>query len=152
MDTDRQYTILIVDDNPALLQLLSLGLPDMGNFQVVTAEDGVDGLNKFYELSPDCMVIDVMMPELDGYQLVRALRGDPESALTPIIMLTALAQDRNKFAGLAAGVDQYLTKPVMTSELAAAIHRAIELADTERQRLYQSLVDVELPEESGDPS
>lgn len=144
MDAEKQYTVLIVDDNPDLLRLLSMGLPDMGNYEVVTAADGIEGLTKFFEVRPDCMVIDVMMPGLDGVQLVRTLRGDPDSAFTPLIMLTAMVQDKDKFIGMAAGVDQYLTKPVMTSELAKAIEYAIHLADAEREKFYRSLAEEQL--------
>src|SRR5215471_7547682 len=100
---DNRYTVLIVDDDPDLLQLLTDGLELLGNFTVIPAEDGIQGLELFFDAHPDCVIIDVVMPGLDGYQLVRALRGDPESASTPLIMLTALAQDKNRFVGLAFG-------------------------------------------------
>jgi len=135
LDKD-EYTVLIVDDNKDLLQMFSFGLPDMGNFTIITAEDGIEGLEKYYELEPDCMVIDVVMPGLDGYQLVRALRGDPSSTHTPLILLTAMTQDRDKLAGLVSGVDIYLTKPVMPSELVTAILKAIRLGREERQRIF----------------
>src|SRR5215475_9336046 len=104
---DNRYTVLVVDDDPDLLQLLTDGLELLGNFTVVSATDGMQGLERFFEVRPDCMIIDVKMPGLDGYQLVRALRGDPESAATPLIILTAMAQDQNRMAGLVSGVDQY---------------------------------------------
>src|SRR6478672_9932613 len=104
--TGHTYTVLIVDDDPDLLQLLTDGLELLGNFRVVQAVDGIQGLEQFFVVRPDCMIIDIKMPGLDGYQLVRALRGDPESAATPLILLTALAQDQHQFAGLALGADQ----------------------------------------------
>src|SRR5690242_19562703 len=119
----RAYTVLIVDDVPDLLHLLTDGLELLGNFRVVQAANGIEGLEQFFETRPDCVVIDIKMPGLDGYQLVRALRGDPESASTPIIMLTALAQERQQFAGLALGADQYLIKPATPRELVAAVQR-----------------------------
>ena len=79
---------------------------------MVGVSDGISGLEQFYELRPQCVVIDIKMPGLDGYQLVRALRGDADSASTPLIILTALAQQKDQFAGLAAGADLYLIKPV----------------------------------------
>src|SRR5215472_3367227 len=90
------YSVLIVDDNKELLQLLTDALEQLGRFKVVTALDGIEGLERYFEMRPDCMVIDIMMPGLDGFQLVKALRGDPESAKTPLIFLTALAQDRDR--------------------------------------------------------
>lgn len=147
---EGSYTILIVDDNPDLLRLLSFGLPDMGNFTVVTAEDGIEGLTKYYETQPDCVVIDVVMPGLNGYQLVRALRGDPDSAMTPLIILTAMAQERDRLAGIVSGVDLYLTKPVMPSELVTAIQRAITLGQEERRRRMQRMAQQATPEELGE--
>lgn len=103
-------TVLIVEDNPDLLDLLLLALPRLGPFKVVGVSDGIAGLEKCYEVCPQCMVIDIKMPGLDGYQLVRALRGDPDTASIPLIILTALAQEKEQFAGLAAGADFYIPK------------------------------------------
>lgn len=97
---EAAYTVLIVDDNPLLLEFMQDVLQEMGDFNVVTASNGIEGLEQFYQARPDCAVIDVKMPGLTGYQLVRALRGDPETAQTPLVLLTALAQDSEQFAGL----------------------------------------------------
>ncbi len=134
------YTVLIVDDDPDLLQMLTDGLELLGNFRVVQAANGIQGLEQFFETRPDCMIIDIKMPGLDGYQLVRALRGDPESAATPLIMLTALAQERQQFAGLALGADQYLIKPVTPRELVAAVQRALLIGEADRQARMQALI------------
>ncbi|HLW01406.1 MAG TPA: response regulator [Ktedonobacterales bacterium] len=134
------YTVLIVDDDPDLLQLLTDGLELLGNFRVVQAADGIAGLEQYFEVQPDCMIIDVKMPGLDGYQLVRALRGDPASAETPLIMLTALAQEQQQFAGLALGADQYLIKPVTPRELVAAVKRALLIGEEDRRARMQSLL------------
>lgn len=142
-DTPRK--VLVVDDNPRLLAFISDTLRELGDYTVATARDGVQGLELYFALRPDCMVIDVRMPGLDGFQLVRALRGDPDSASTPLIILTAMAQDSQRLAGLLAGVDQYLVKPVEPLDLVAAIQRAIELGDDERQRRMQRL--AETPDE-----
>jgi DNA-binding response OmpR family regulator len=80
------------------------------------------------------------MPGLDGYQLVRALRGDPASAETPLIMLTALAQEQQQFAGLALGADQYLIKPVPPRELVAAVKRALLIGEEDRHARMQALL------------
>jgi DNA-binding response OmpR family regulator len=135
------YTVLVVDDDPELLQLLTDGLELLGNFTVVQATNGAEGLARFFEVRPDCMIIDVKMSGLDGYQLVRALRGDPDSASTPLIMLTALAQEKNQFAGLALGADQYLIKPVAPRELVAAVQQAVSISAQERSQRLQSLLD-----------
>ena len=136
----ENYTVLIVDDDPDLLQLLTDGLELLGNFRVVQAVDGIAGLEQYFEAHPDCVIIDVKMPGLDGYQLVRALRGDPASAETPLIMLTALAQEQQQFAGLALGADQYLIKPVTPRELVAAVKRALVISEEDRHARMQVLL------------
>ncbi len=136
-------TVLIVDDNLELLEVLAEGLELAGPFTVITASDGAQGLEECLAHRPDCLVIDVKMPALTGYQLVRALRGDPETADIPLILLTALAQDYERLAGLAAGTDRYLIKPVTPRELAAAIQEVLALSAQERQRLFSQLVEEE---------
>jgi DNA-binding response OmpR family regulator len=146
----QAYTVLIVDDDPDLLQLLTDGLELLGNFRVVQAVDGIQGLEQYFEAQPDCVIIDVVMPGLDGYQLVKALRGDPASAETPLIMLTALAQDKDEFVGLAAGADQYLVKPVKLRNLVDAVQRALQITSEERQQHLLALAethDEPVPEE-----
>src|SRR5579883_2792980 len=126
------YTVLIVDDDPNLIELLTDGLELLGHFEVISAEDGIQGLERYFEVRPDCMVIDVKMPGLDGYQLVRALRGDPDSAATPLIILSALAQEQNQFAGLALGADEYLVKLASVYEVVAAVQRVITIGAASR--------------------
>jgi DNA-binding response OmpR family regulator len=140
------YTVLIVDDNPELLQLLTDALEKLGRFRVISAEDGIQGLERYFEIRPACMIVDILMPGLDGYQLVKALRGDPDSARTPLIFLTALAQDKDRFAGLAIGADQYLVKPVKPQELIAAVHQAIAISETERRQRMQAMFEQQIPE------
>ncbi|MBA3824890.1 MAG: response regulator [Ktedonobacterales bacterium] len=137
------YTVLIVDDNPALLDLIAESLKMIGNYAVVTATNGVEGLERFYEVRPQCMVIDVKMPQLDGYQLVRILRGDPETAATPLVILTAMVQDKDRFQGLASGADQYLLKPIKPRELVDAIQRAITTSAETRSAALRRLAEEE---------
>jgi CheY-like chemotaxis protein len=152
--TSKPYTILIVDDDPGLLQLLTDGLELLGQFRVVRAANGEEGLERFFEMRPDCVIIDVKMPRLDGYQLVRALRGDPESAATPLILLTALAQDHQQFVGLALGADQYLIKPVTPSVLVEAVRHAMLIGEQDRLARMEALLaesedDEDWPRPSG---
>ncbi len=137
---DHPITVLVIDDNVELLEVLAEGLELAGPFVVITASDGLQGLEQCLTMRPDCVVIDVKMPHLNGYQLVRALRGDAETADIPLILLTALAQDYERFAGMAAGTDRYLVKPVTPRELAAVIREVIALSAQERQHEYQQLV------------
>ncbi|MFI5271984.1 MAG: response regulator [Ktedonobacterales bacterium] len=134
----KPYTVLIVDDNAELLEFITDTLHELGEYTVVTASDGVEALQRYYTTQPDCLVIDVKMPRLDGYQLVRALRGDATSAQTPLIMLSAMAQDRDQLAGMLAGADQYLLKPVDPLALVEAVERAIRVgADERAERLLR---------------
>lgn len=137
----QEVNVLIVEDNSDLLDLLLLSLPALGPFRVTGAPDGLAGLLQFEEVQPDCVIVDVRMPELNGYQFVRALRGDPQTAATPLIILTALTQDRERFIGLASGVDLFLTKPVLPSDLAQAILQVMARTRAERQSAYLSLLD-----------
>lgn len=144
-------TVLIVDDDPDLLQALTDALELLGNYTVVSATDGIQALERFYETRPDCMIIDVKMPGLDGYQLVRALRGDPDSAATPLIILSALAQEQNQFAGLALGADEYLVKLASVYDVVAAVQRVIVIGAAERQRQMQALLEQVEAEEQAQP-
>ena len=133
--------VLIVEDNSDLLDLLLQALPVLGPFHVTGAPDGLAGLLTFEEIHPDCVVVDVRMPELNGYQFVRALRGDPQTAAIPLIILTALTQDRDRFVGLASGVDLFLTKPVLPFDLAQAILQVMARSQEERQSSYLAFVE-----------
>ena len=148
-DGVTQRTVLIVDDSQALLGAFVLGLPLVGPFEVMTASDGAEGLERYFADPvhlPDCVVIDIKMPGLDGYQLVRVLRGDPNSMHTPLIILTALAQDQDRLAGLLSGVDRFLVKPVLPSELAVVIEEVCLISDEERMRQLRNLVEDSDPE------
>jgi len=112
-------TVLIVDDNPELLDILAEGLALAGPFTVITALDGEQGIEQCLVYHPDCMVIDVKMSGLTGYQLVRAPRGDPQTADIPLILLTALAQDYERFAGLAAG--SHRQRPISAQNVSGSV-------------------------------
>jgi two-component system, cell cycle response regulator len=118
-------------------------LQELTNFTISTAVDGLDGLSKCVEERPDCAVIDVKMPEIDGTQLVRALRGDPLTEHLPLVILTALVQDKDRFVGLISGADRYLTKPVEAEDLIHAIHEAITLSAADRNSRFQTLANEE---------
>ena len=137
----RGYTVLVVDDNPDLLALVGESLRKLGRFTVVTAQDGIQGLQRYFEVRPDCVVIDVKMPGLDGDQLARALRGDPASRATPLVILSALAQERDRLAGLLSGGDEYLVKPVGPLDLVHTVTRVIERGEEERRRHLLTLLD-----------
>ena len=111
-------SLLIVEDNIAHLRVLADTFTDMG-YCVETAGDGVTGLNKALELQPDLIVLDVMLPGKNGYEICATLRG--EGNAVPIIMLTAKDQERDIVQGLELGADDYVTKPFGINELVARI-------------------------------
>ena len=109
-------SILVVDDEPNLRQLLRRML-ELGGFRVVEAEDGVDALTKLNHLMPHLIILDVMMPDLDGVTLCKMLRNNPRYADLPIIMLSGKTQFPAVQAGLEAGANRYLCKPITMDEL-----------------------------------
>jgi DNA-binding response OmpR family regulator len=135
------YTLLLIDDDPGILASLVAMLRALSDFTVVTACDGVSGLEQSMLVQPDCVIVDGKMPELDGYQFVRALRGDPATAATPIIFLSAMAQVKDKLAGMASGGDIYLTKPVKPRDLLAAIHDALVMTNGDRDQRQRALAE-----------
>ncbi len=136
-------TLLVIDDDLSLLPFLVDMLSVMTNYRIVTAQNGVEGLIAYDEYSPQCVIVDMKMPELDGAQFVRALRGDQTTLNTPIIMLTAMASADDHYLGLASGVDYYLVKPVEPEVLVEAIEHALALSNTERVRRLRELAESE---------
>jgi class 3 adenylate cyclase/CheY-like chemotaxis protein len=112
--------ILAVDDVPDNLEILQLRLESQG-YQVLTAADGVEALQQMRELDPDLVLLDVMMPRLDGIEVVRAMRADPVLSTTPVILVTAKSDTRDVIEGLDAGADEYLTKPYEHAALLARV-------------------------------
>ncbi|OGO37159.1 MAG: hypothetical protein A2W35_00040 [Chloroflexi bacterium RBG_16_57_11] len=112
--------ILIVDDDPQTVKYLSIFLKRLG-YETLEALEGLHALKLAHEQRPDLIVLDVMMPNMDGFEVARSLRRHPETALIPILMFTAKTQTEDKVAGYEAGVDIYLTKPAHPVELQANI-------------------------------
>jgi two-component system alkaline phosphatase synthesis response regulator PhoP len=118
------HTILVVDDDPAVSRLVEINLTQVG-YQVQTAADGEEALACVAAAKPDLVILDVMMPRLDGFEALKRLRADPSSAEIPVIMLTARAQDEDVFEGYGRGAQWYLTKPFAPNELRAAVRRVL---------------------------
>ena len=114
------HTILVVDDEPALLRLMEFVLAKQGH-AMLTATNGEEALEMIRSQRPDLIVLDIMMPKLDGYQVAEAIRADDDLKHTPIIMLSAKAQEEDIERGVAAGVDRYVTKPFSPDELATIV-------------------------------
>ena len=105
-----ERTVLVVDDDPVIVRLLEVNF-EMEGFAVRTAADGLEGLESAKAQHPDVIVSDVMMPRMDGLQLVNELKADPATASIPVILLSAKAQADDVRAGIEAGADDYVTKP-----------------------------------------
>lgn len=115
--TNKSSTILIVDDEPNIIELGRLYLENEG-FSVESAADGIEALVKFEQLNPALIVLDLMLPELDGWEVCKRIRA---KSPVPIIMLTARDDDVDKIVGLELGADDYMTKPYNPRELVARV-------------------------------
>lgn len=136
-----QCKVLVIDDTAAIVEFVRHALKRFGYTNVITASNGIEGLEAFYRERPDCVIVDVRMPGLDGYQVVRAIRGDLTTANTPLVILSALQEPDHRLIGLLSGVDEYLPKPFKVSELAAALERVMNITPEERTRRMKQLAD-----------
>jgi DNA-binding NarL/FixJ family response regulator len=118
-------TILIIEDQPDMLENIATIL-EMEDYAVLTARDGREGLQIAKEEKPDLILCDVMMPHLDGHQVLGQIRQDPTIAGTPFIFLTARGERQDYRAGMNLGADDYLTKPVTVAELLGSISARLE--------------------------
>ncbi len=125
--------ILIVDDNVDNVDLLSKRLVPMG-FDVDVAYDGVEALERVDRVAPDLIVLDVMMPKMDGFEVCRRIKSDPATDSIPIILLTAKKEIPSKIKGLEIGADDYVTKPFNPKELSARIRGLIKRSHSEKKR------------------
>src|SRR5512141_238584 len=112
--------ILIIDDDLDTLRLVGLMLQRQG-YQISAATNGQQGLEKAFDEDPDLILLDVMMPDMDGYEVTRRLRQNPSTMETPILMFTAKTQLDDKVVGFEMGADDYLTKPTHPTELQAHV-------------------------------
>ena len=135
----KQKKVLVIDDNPTIVELVRHAVGMYGKYDVVVAYDGVQGLECFYSEHPDCVIVDVKMPRMDGYQVVRCIRGDGASAHTPLIILSAMTEDDDQMRGILSGVDEYLAKPFKPSTLCATLERVMQITREERERRLEQL-------------
>lgn len=118
-------TIMVVDDEAHIRDMLTL-LLELHGFAVSTAIDGADAWQKINQCQPDAIILDVMMPVMDGVTFCRHLRADPQTTHLPVIMLSGKTQFGAEAEGLAAGANFYMWKPMKTSELMANIQAVLE--------------------------
>lgn len=119
--------ILAVDDSPTIVAMISEILASAG-YEVLTAGDGVEALEVAKTEEPDLILLDVMIPKLDGYRVCRLLKFDQKYKAIPIIMLTAKTEEESVSTGLRTGADQYLTKPVEPQQLLDAVAAELDKA------------------------
>lgn len=129
--TSTGKKVLIIDDEEDVRNLIGLRLQRAG-YDTVAAANGLEGMRLFYKDRPDLVILDVAMPEMDGWQVLQRLR---EVSNVPVLMLTALAQERDKVKGLRGGADDYVTKPFGKEELLARVEAALRRADIQPEQV-----------------
>jgi two-component system alkaline phosphatase synthesis response regulator PhoP/two-component system response regulator VicR len=120
--------ILAVDDEKNILTLVKINLERAG-YEVTTANNGREALKAVEAELPDLIVLDIMMPEIDGLEVLRTLKADQKTSSIPVIMLTAKVQDEDVFKGWQSGAEVYLTKPFDQKQLLGFIERILEYSD-----------------------
>lgn len=133
----KEAKVLIVDDEKLNIQLYQTLLAPLG-YEIHTAGDGIEAIEKVHRLKPDLVLLDVMMPRLNGFEVCRRLKNDPKTRLIPIIMLTALDQIEDKVTGIESGADDFLSKPVNRVELMARTKSLVNM-----KKLNDNLDDAE---------
>ncbi|MBU6360150.1 MAG: response regulator transcription factor [Chloroflexota bacterium] len=130
--------VLVVDDEPRMINFIRMNL-EIERFQVISAKDGLEAVRKTREMLPDCVLLDVMMPEMDGFETLRLIR---EESTVPVIMLTARNDEEDKVKGLSLGADDYITKPFSPRELVSRVKAVIRRSELPSQ-VEKSLVKVD---------
>lgn len=126
--------ILLVEDNPQVLQVLAHLLKD--HYNLSFARDGKEGLSKIEQLKPDLVVSDIMMPRMNGYELVHAIKAHPELKMIPVILLTSKADTESKIKGFEEGADEYLSKPFNNQEVLTRVKGLIERRKIEMEFIH----------------
>ena len=136
--------ILVVDDEERNLRLMEALLTPLGH-EVILALNGEEALEKVREIPPDLILLDVMMPKMDGFELSRRLKGDEETSIIPIVMVTALEEVEDRIEALEAGADDFLSKPVDKTELKARVQSLLKVkAYNDHIRNYQKELEAEV--------
>jgi DNA-binding response OmpR family regulator len=127
---ERRLRVLVIDDEPDVLLLCRVNL-SLAGMDVIEAGDGESGIETALRELPEAIILDVMMPRMDGYTALRELKRRPSTAGIPVIMLTAKAQREDQIQGWAVGVAEYVTKPFAPGELAEAVTRVAGMTPEE---------------------
>lgn len=135
----RDKKILLVEDDPDLLEVLKLTFEGQG-LQPITAEDGEEGLKLARRHAPDLIVLDVMLPGIDGFEVCRQLRSDPGLKNTPIVMLTAQTEEADVVLGFGMGADDYVAKPARPRELVARVQSLLRRSQSREPTVTDELI------------
>jgi DNA-binding response OmpR family regulator len=137
--------VLVVDDEPAIVDLVRQLLMRRG-YEVATASDGDAALQAIYDLKPDLVLLDLMLPKLSGWEVCRRVKEDREVRDIPILMMTARREDRDLVEGLELGADDYVKKPFSTAELGARVAAILRRSKEEKtaKHLYSGDLDIDL--------
>lgn len=127
--------ILIIEDDKDITEALRYNLEKEKGFSVLAAQSGDEGLNLAFQVKPNLIILDIGLPGLNGYEICRMLRRDPETRDIPILMLTARVSESDKVLGLELGADDYITKPFGIRELIARIRNAIRRRESEKNAI-----------------
>ncbi|OGO43807.1 MAG: hypothetical protein A2137_02685 [Chloroflexi bacterium RBG_16_58_8] len=117
--------ILVIEDDPATSRLVDYSLRHEG-YEVTLAANGLEGIRKAHVEAPDLVILDVMLPGMDGFEICHRLRSEPATARLPILMFSAKAQDIDKNTGLKVGADDYLAKPAAPAEIVSRVEKLLE--------------------------
>jgi DNA-binding response OmpR family regulator len=124
----EKYKVLVVEDEPLISEMIAKSLRLEG-YLVESARTGEEGLQKVREVSPDLVLLDVLLPKIDGWEVLTRMRDDSRTKGIPIIMLTALSDEKSKVQGLRGGADDYVTKPFSALELMARVEAVLKRSD-----------------------
>jgi two-component system, OmpR family, alkaline phosphatase synthesis response regulator PhoP len=116
--------ILIIEDDPATSRLVDYSLRHAG-YEVISSSNGMDGLRKAHSEVPDLVILDVMLPGMDGFEICHRLRAEKDTEKLPILMFSAKAQEIDKETGIKVGADDYLTKPSPPSEIVSRVQKLL---------------------------
>ncbi len=139
--------ILVVDDEPDAVEMIEFNLKSNG-YDVVTAADGEEALTKARAVLPSLIILDLMLPEVDGMEVCKILRRDPRTSGIPIIMLTAKAAEIDRVLGLELGADDYVTKPFSLRELVLRVKRLLRTEtgeETKSDRIVWKELTIDIP-------
>lgn len=141
--------ILVVDDEAVLRETIAYNLEQAG-YQVITAADGVNALEAARRENPDLIILDLMLPEMDGLEVCRHLRREDNTARTPIMMLTAKSDEIDKVVGLEVGADDYVTKPFGRHEFLARVRALLRRFEKEKDEKPKEIGDTPTPRSDKD--